>query len=67
VNKHCIRMSIVALAAGAFSLISMTGSAQALTASGSTTVSPTTSVSVGGTSLTLTTSVTVSPNDSTWD
>ena len=66
-NKHCIRMSIVALATGAFSLIAVTGPAQALAASGST-VSPTvTASSLDGTSITLSTTVTVAPDDSCWD
>jgi len=71
VNKHCIRMSIVALAAGAFGLISVAGSAQAVAASGSTasgsTVSTTTTISVPGTSVSLGTTVTIAPNDSSWD
>ena len=65
-NKHCIRMSIVALAAGAFGLISVAGSAQALAASG-TTAGTTTTVSVPSTSISLTGTVTLAPSDSSWD
>lgn len=65
-NKHCIRMSIVALAAGTFGLISVAGSAQALAASG-TTAGTTTTVSVPSTSISLSGSVTLAPSDSSWD
>jgi hypothetical protein len=71
VNKHCIRMSIVALGAAALGLISVAGPAQALADSGHVTASPTATVTVPGvTSASVTTSVTlpaVAPNDSTWD
>lgn len=62
-------MSIVALAAGAFGLISVAGPAQALAASG-TSASSQTTVSATGVSATVSTSVTlapISPLDSSWD
>jgi hypothetical protein len=65
VNRHCIRLSIVALAAAAFGLVSVAGPAQALAESGNT-VSSTISVTAPS-STSATVSVTVSPDDSTWD
>ena len=64
-NRHCIRLSIVALAAAAFGLVSVAGPAQALAESGND-VSTTISVTApGGTTATV--SATLSPDDSTWD
>jgi len=63
-NKHCIRLSIVALGAAAFGLISVAGPAQALADSG-TTVSTTISVKTPDTTAIV--SVTVAPDDSSWD
>jgi len=65
VNKHCIRLSIVALATAAFGLVSVAGPAQALAESGKT-VSSTISVTASS-STSATVSVPVSPGDSTWD
>jgi hypothetical protein len=67
VNRHCIRMSIVALAAGAFGLISVAGPAQALAESGNT-ANTTASISAPSTSATVSVTLpTVAPNDSSWD
>lgn len=64
-NRHCIRLSIVTLAAAAFGLVPVAGPAQALAESGNN-VSSTISVTAsGGSSATV--SATLSPNDSTWD
>lgn len=66
-NRHCIRMSIVALAAGAFGLISVAGPAQALAESGNT-ANTTASISAPSTSATVSVTLpTVAPNDSSWD
>lgn len=64
VNRHRIRMTAVALAAGALGLLATAGPAQAATSSETATSSAT-----GSSSLTISTSVsiTVGPLDSSWD
>jgi hypothetical protein len=67
VNKHCIRLSIVALAAGAFGLVSVAGPAQALAESGSTATSQTSISALDSTATVPVSLPPLSPNDSCWD
>jgi hypothetical protein len=71
VSKNSIRITIVALAAGTFGLVSVAGPAQALAGTGSTQASTQLSATVsGGISVGISGSVTlpaVNPNDSSWD
>ena len=62
-------MTIVALAAGTFSLVAVAGPAQALAETGKTQLSAgvSSTTTVGGTSVSLSGSLTFSPDDSSWD
>jgi hypothetical protein len=63
-------MTIVALAAGTFSLVAVAGPAQALAETGKTSTTVSTTTTLDGTTVSLSGSLTVapvSPNDSSWD